>query len=150
MSLDALNLSLFRFAWADFHDGYKNVFFLNPKNHRFLELFSSGRYRVNKLMESVPIRIKSTAIDSMDVGLFGKPKNIAKLLLSFENHHFEVREIPDFRKFPKVFLWFKKFQDCGLKKNILIYLHENPLTRSEKAEDWEHLGTFGKKEMSKT
>ena len=28
--------------------------------------------------------------------------------------------------------------------------HENPLTRDQKAEGWEHLGTFGKKGMSKT
>ena len=44
----------------------------------FLELFPSGRYRANKLMESVPIRINITAIDSMDVELVSKPKIIVK------------------------------------------------------------------------
>ena len=82
---------------------FKNVFF-NPQIWNFLELFPSGRYRANKLMESVPIRINSAAIDSMDVGLFSKPKIIVKLLLSFENHHLEVREISNFRGFSKVFL----------------------------------------------
>ena len=80
---------------------YIRMFFLKSEN---LELFPSGLYRTNELTESVLIQIKSTAIDSMDVELFSKPKIIVKLLLSFENHHLEVREISDFRGFPKVFL----------------------------------------------
>ena len=42
----------------------------------------------------------------IDIELFDKPKIIVKLLLSFENHRHEVREISDFREFPKVFLSF--------------------------------------------
>ena len=61
-----------------------------------VELFTYGRYRAGKLCQCVLIRININALKSMDVELFDKPKIIVKLHLSFENHHLEVRVIPDF------------------------------------------------------
>ena len=80
------------------------MFFFNTSKSWFLEVFTYGWYRSENFLKCVPIRINSTAIESIDVGLFNKPKIIVKLLLSFENHHLEVGGILDFRGFPKVFL----------------------------------------------
>ena len=73
--------------------------FLKFKIWNFLEVFTYGQYRAEKLLRCVVIRINSIAIESMDIGLVGKPKIIVKLPLSFENHHLEVRVILDFRDF---------------------------------------------------